>query len=383
MIPLMPTSQFPGTTDVDFSRFAQASKLKGSLRHGQQTKFKKQSLSVQGMDIKGQSAESLVQKFLASSNQHCFVLSNFEISKFRRLFCCGKYDTSNRFLHEVIKMEDFETDFLIFHANAGIVAIECKSTEKFNPQRYSESKQQLEKKDKFLDLVQKLMEENRGQPRGKKIPVKKVISFPFVDMQQDKKDPYNLGRNALIHQPPQSWWSFLLAQSDCDSNLLEDPIYQDMIKFIMGMYDVCELSVGQFLLKSFEQIKTQKFYEKCSALPVSVRNQDMLHFSDQLIFANPEQQEFLKSESSRLILVGEFGTGKSTMVMEKALLEIRKGRKVAISAPENLMPIQNCYGRGVRWSMYSQISRGHLLELFRKIQRFGCFYRRVSTLYVR
>ena len=113
MIPPAPITNFPGPIQESTS--------------GYYEKFVKKKRPI----IDGDSAEATVHSFLSQSNQHAFVLQNYTASKWKRILTNRRYDASDKFSAEMMKIEDLEVDFLVIHAYAGIIAFECISVKSF------------------------------------------------------------------------------------------------------------------------------------------------------------------------------------------------------------------------------------------------------------
>ena len=122
LIPPSPIIKFPGPIDERASG------------------YDKVLVSKQWPIIQGVCAESKVHKFMAESNQHCFVLQNFTTSKWKRVFGSAGYDTSNETLKEIFEGPDTEIDFLVLHAYLGIIVFEVKSIGSFKANRYNDAK---------------------------------------------------------------------------------------------------------------------------------------------------------------------------------------------------------------------------------------------------
>ena len=184
--------------------------------------------------IEGEMAEAKVHSFLAQSEQHAFILQNFSTSRWRRIF--KTLAPFSMFYDEIEDVGNIEIDFLILHAFAGVIAIECKSVKEFQKRRYLDSKKQLDKVDILLDHVLEMLafvgEQNIS------MPVAKVVSFPFVEMNQGVKNPYNLGQIDLELQP-KLWWESLLNEYGSGNNkFVVDPVYQNAVIFLLGMYSL-------------------------------------------------------------------------------------------------------------------------------------------------
>ena len=294
--------------------------------------------------IQGDNAEAIVHEFLAKSKQPAFVLQNFTTSRWKRIFGSLGYDFLDGSLEEMKNIDDIEIDFLIFHACAGIIAVECKSVDHFQKNRYNECKKQLNKVNNLVMSFHKMLQRTHNQTDQTlfSIPVKKVISFPFVEMRVDVSDPYNLGKND-INDEPYLWWDRLLESQYFNENKFEtDILYQDLITLALGMYNAVELSVGENVMDIYERIEKQRFYEGCSNV-VYRRTQEELSVSDQLFFLNPQQQQVMKCQANQQIISGEVGTGKTVLLMLKALDSMMRGEKVVLVVPRSLKPKYNSF----------------------------------------
>ena len=327
MIPPAPITNFPGPIQ------------KGACGYSEELVAKK------GPIIDGDSAEAAVHSFLSKSNQHAFVLQNYTTSKWKRILKSRGYDASDNFLAEMMEIEDLEIDFLVLHAYAGIIAFECKSVKSFQQKRYTSSKKQLDKVDLIIEKLTRLLKSESGERLDHVIPVKKVISFPFVEMKQDVRDPFNLGKTD-IDADAQSWWNRLLNERECEINLFsKNRLYQNLVITIVGMYNAVELSIGENVMDVYRAIDEQRFYDGCSSSDVYRRNNEERAYFDRLFFLNPEQQSVLQCRAKKQILYGEVGTGKTILLMQKALIALRNGEKIAFIVPECLEPKYNSFKR--------------------------------------
>ena len=164
-------------------------------------------------------SEFTVSRFLAQSEQPMFCLQGFSCSSWRRIFGSWKIDTSDKALKELENIESIEFDFLIFHAFAGIIVIECKSVQKFERNRYSDSVKQLNRIDALIQSFHKILLKSSYNSYSS-IPVGKVVSFPFVEMRQDVQNPYNLGKQD-IESRGESWWNRILQENTVKFQLTE------------------------------------------------------------------------------------------------------------------------------------------------------------------
>ena len=228
MIPPAPVTKFLGPIDEDAS--------------GYDSKIVANKLPI----IEGDSAEAIVHRFLSISGQHAFVLQNFTTSNWKRIL------GSRGLLHQdnpwgkLLNMDDIEIDFLILHAYAGIIAIECKSVKTFLQKRYTSSKKQLDKVDVLIATIEEIFESNQNGRLHGPISVQKVVSFPLVEMRQDVESPFNLGKLDLSSDPG-LWWNRLIKTETAESpnNLFQnDTFYNDMVCLLLGMYNAVELSIG-------------------------------------------------------------------------------------------------------------------------------------------
>ena len=186
-------------------------------------------------NMKGDWAEAKVHNFLSKSQQHAFIMQKFDTSRWRRIFET-LLDNSKSFEDEIKEIANIEIDFLILHAFLGVVAIEVKAVGDFQKRRYTDSKKQLDKVDILLENILRIFAsiEKPSNP----IPVSKVVSFPFVKMKQDAKNPYNLGQIHLELQP-ELWWDTLLEGNGTKHNkFVMDPIYHDAVLFLLGAYSI-------------------------------------------------------------------------------------------------------------------------------------------------
>ena len=95
----------------------------------------------------------------------------------------------------------------------------------------------------------------------------------------------------------------------------------------------------------YRGIDEQRFYDGCSSSDVYRRNNEERAYFDRLFFLNPEQQSVLQCSAKKQLLHGEVGTGKTILLMQKALIALRKGEKIAFIVPECLKPRYNSFKR--------------------------------------
>ena len=190
-------------------------------------------------NMKGDWAEAKVHNFLSKSQQHAFNMQKFDTSRWRRIFET-LLDNSKCFEDEIKEIANIEIEFFILHAFLGVVAIEVKAVGDFQKRRYTDSKKQLDKVDILLENILRIFASIEKQSNP--IPVSKVVSFPFVKMKQDVKNPYNLGQIDLEFQP-ESWWDNLLERNGTNHNkFVMDPIYHDAVLFLLGVYSIATSS---------------------------------------------------------------------------------------------------------------------------------------------
>ena len=327
MIPPAPITNFPGPIQ------------EGASGYSKKLVRKKRPI------IDGDSAEATVHSFLSKSNQHAFVLQNYTTSKWKRILKSRGYDASDNFSAEMMEIEDLEIDFLVLHAYAGIIAFECKSVKSFQQKRYTDSKKQLGKVDLMIEKLTRLLQPESGELLDHVIPVKKVISFPFVEMKQDVSNPFNLGKTDF-DADAKLWWNRLLNERECEINLFsKNRLYQNLVITIVGMYNAVELSIGENVMDVYRAIDEQRFYDGCSSSDVYRRNNEERAYFDQLFFLNPEQQLVLQCHAEKQLLYGELGTGKTILLMQKALIALRNGEKIAFIVPECLEAKYNSFKR--------------------------------------
>ena len=222
MIPPAPITNFPGPIE------------KGASGYSQKLVARKRPI------IDGDSAEAAVHSFLSQSNQHAFVLQNYTTSKWKRILKSRGYDASDNFSAEMMKIEDLEIDFLVLHAYAGIIAFECKAVKSFEQKRYSRSKKQLGRLDFMIEKLTSLLKSENGEPLDHVIPVKKVISFPLVEMKQDVRNPFNLGKTD-IEADAKLWWNRLLNERECEINLFSKT---DCIRILLLPWWACTMQLS-------------------------------------------------------------------------------------------------------------------------------------------
>ena len=162
----------------------------------------------------GDTAEAMVHSFLAKSGQHSFVIQNFSTTRWKMMLG-NDLNPTDVFAETLKKIANIEIDFLIVHVAAGIIAIECKAVKDFQPRRYTDSKKQLDKAEMLISSLCTLLEKTGTWNQITRVSVRKIISFPFVEMRQDVRNPHNLGKQDL-EGLPQMWWDRLLEQHNTE-----------------------------------------------------------------------------------------------------------------------------------------------------------------------
>ena len=84
---------------------------------------------------------------------------------------------------------------------------------------------------------------------------------------------------------------------------------------------------------------------------VHKRSKQELSAFDRIIYFNLEQTQVLDCRAKKQIIVGEFGTGKTVLLMQKALIALSNGEKVVFAVRKRLKPKYDCFqchyrGRG-------------------------------------
>ena len=210
--------------------------------------------------LNGNLAEATVHSFLSKSKQHAFILQKFDTSRWGRIFGT-LLETSNSFDDEINEISNIEIDFLILHAFLGVIVVECKAVKKYKQRRYTDSKKQLDKVDILLKNISKMIASIGRQTSSKQIrsiDVLKVVSFPFAQMKQGVKDPYNLGPINLKSQP-ELWWENLLKENGSRNNrFVTDTVYQDTVLFLLGIYCIA----------ASPKVKTKNIQKYQSSVPI-------------------------------------------------------------------------------------------------------------------
>ena len=214
-------------------------------------------------------------------------------------------------------------------------------SEKFS----ADSKKQLDKVDLMIEKLTRSLQPESGELLDHVIPVKKVISFPFVQKKQDVRNPFNLGKTDT-DADAKLWWNRLLDESKCEINLFsKNRLYQNLVITMVGMYNAAEMSIGENIMDVYRAIDEHRFYDGCSSSDVTTRNSQEREYFDRLFFLNPEQQSVLQCPAKKQLLHGEFGTGKTILLMQKALIALRNGEKIAFIVPECLEAKYNSFKR--------------------------------------
>ena len=247
-------------------------------------------------------AKGIVHYFLSKSNQPTFVLQNFTTSNWNRMLGSFGYNASDSVVAEMKNINDIEIDFLILHAYVGIIGIESKSVKNDHSNRsvvyqYNESKKRLNKIDDLVDNFQRILQVLHHNSKPVSVPIKKVVSFPFVDMKEEAKDPYNLGMFDVTTDP-QIWWDRVLESNLTRKNrFVTSTLYHDFVLLILGMYNAFDLSVGNDMKDVYSQINEQSFFGSRTANPVCLPTTNEQPFFENLFFLNAEQQQVMKCQA--------------------------------------------------------------------------------------
>ena len=329
LVPPSPLTKFIGPVEKDSSGYDQ--KLNSKME------------SV----IRGDRAESLIHQFWSQSQRHAFVLQGFKIrSWFSAIESHADFQSPESSFSKLEKLAEAEVDFLVLDAYQGVILMECKAVPTYRNNRYLDAKDQLLKSYAFTEKLTEMLAKTEVSGSNKvtkwpKIPIRKVISFPFAkmkDINNDKEDYVNLGCNHL-EENYDIWFNRLSTNSI--HNWFENPLFQKLVSILIGMYSsVTLLSEGVNIMDVYRQIDTQRFLHtsKCStAKSHRVTSRDTA-LVDQFIFLNPEQHQVWRSIEKKQILGGCQGVGKTLLVMHKAKEKILQNRSVVIFVPRFLTP---------------------------------------------
>ena len=99
---------------------------------------------------------------------------------------------------------------------------------------------------------------------------------------------------------------------------------------------------GVNVMDIYRKINEQSFYEGCSSSAVNLSEEERSYF-EELFYLNPQQQQVLQSQDRRLVIAGEVGTGKTVLLMLKALIAMRNGEKVVFLVPKCLKAKYNSF----------------------------------------
>ena len=169
------------------------------------------------------------------------------------------------------------------------------------------------------------------------IPLTKVISFPSVTMEDGIENFFNLGENHLKRL--NQWWSCLAKKEAGSKNLFDGSFcYQQLIRLFVGLYLTVDLSFGENVMKIFKQIELQNYLPSCSRLSTPFEIKGHPSVFEEPFFLTPEQYCVLSCQAERQIIYGEYGTGKTLLLMQKALDEMKEGNEIVIYIPGRSKP---------------------------------------------
>ena len=354
MIPPSPSTQFVGPIEPGASGYDKKSTTKPH---------------VDGI-IRGDSAEAIIHKFWSTSNRHAFVMQGFNLRNWVTAvnYVSKTYGDCSAFV-QLDVIEETDIDFLVLDAHSGIVLIQCKGVSQFKNNRYNDAKSQLRKSRNFivklLDYLKKIeTSEPREQKQALEIPIKEVVSFPFVAM-EERDDPMNLGRNNI--DSSETWLQRLGLVNAV--NWFENPFYQNLICLLLGVYSsITSMSIGANILDLYHQIDKQTFLKRSKSSSANAHevNPSEGMLVDQFLFLNPQQYEIWHCTNNKQFMVGYPGTGKTILVMRKALEKIQEGRSVVFLVPLGLKPKydQFCYSIGSAEGRLSVVTFDCFLDMF-------------------
>ena len=327
------------------------SKYTGPIEEGA-SGFDAKAVAKRSRVIRGDSAESKIHKFWSNSKRHAFVLQNFTIRSWISAIQSHTHQTLDLSGLETVETE---IDYLVLDRYLGIILMECKAVANFKSNRYTEAKDQLDKGVSFIRKIIEFListEEHPGpststQPMHEsQIPIKKVISFPFVKMNEKFDDPINLGSKDLGNEP-ERWFDSLGEEST--ANFFTDQLFKKLICMLLGMYSsVTILSAGVNIMDVYRQIDEQSFLKDSSPSVVYKVTQRDLTLLDQFFFLNPEQHQVWHSPNNNQIIGGCPGTGKTVLLMRKAMEAILNSRSVVILLPKCLQPKYQQFLKGIQ-----------------------------------
>ena len=172
------------------------------------------------------------------------------------------------------------------------------------------------------------------------IPIAKVVSFPFVQMKQGVKNPFNLGQIDLELRP-ELWWDHLLDQKGTEVNkFVTDTIYEEVVIFLLGLYSMTsnseifsEAGFCSGYAEDFSSSTINRYLWRFLNFLLPRQLHFTLHL-DNLFFLNPGQLQVMKCQANKQLIMGESKTGKTFLLMERAFHLLMEGESIYFLIPK-------------------------------------------------
>ena len=303
--------------------------------------------------IKGDEAEQSVFRALADSGEPMFVIRDLKLSPFLQSI-----------VHREIKKEECrQLDFVIIHWNIGVLLVEVKHKDSKN--NYLKGKDELKNGKRIIEEVIAALQSKRARTQ---IPVYKIYAAPndelknvgSTDTESCKlldstslknisnwlKSNFSIGALDEDHQEHlHKLCSVLVGQKTEITTAGSQIQFSDQVlthklqQQIHGAID-SQSFLKQSYEKDFSKKKKNQTVQQDRNV-VSTRDRDQPHLSilaEQFLFLNKEQLAVWEGPLHQII-DGTSGSGKTILLMYKALACARKGEKVRVYCPQKLLPL--------------------------------------------
>ena len=296
--------------------------------------------------IKGDEAEQSVFRALADSGEPMFVIRDLKLSPFLQ----------SMVKQEITKEEYRQLDFVIIHWNIGVLLVEVKHKDSRN--NYRKGMDGLANGERIIKDVFAALQSKRARTQ---IPVYKIYAAPNDELMNTGSTCKLLDSTSLKnisdwfksnfsinedHQEPlHKLCSVLVGQKTEITTTGSQIRFSDQVlphklqQQIHGAIDT-QSFLKQSHKKDFSKKKKNQTVQQERNV-VSTRDRDQLHLSilaEQFLFLNKEQLAVWEGPLHQII-DGTPGSGKTILLMYKALACARKGEKVRVYCPQKLLPL--------------------------------------------
>ena len=294
--------------------------------------------------IKGDEAEQSIFRALADSGEPMFVIRDLKLSPFLQSIV----------QREITKEEYRQLDFVIIHWNIGVLLVEVKH--KDSKSNYRKGMDELANGERIIKDVIAALQSKRARTQ---IPVYKIYAAPNDELKNVGSTCKLLDSTTLKNIP--DW-----LKSNCSIGTFNED-HQELL------HKLCSVLVGQkteittagsnrvlrhklqqqihgaidsqsFLKPSYKKDFPKKKKNRTGQQErnvVSTRDRDQPHLlilAEQFLFVNKEQLAVWEGPLHQII-DGTPGSGKTILLMYKALACARKGEKVRVYCPQKLLPL--------------------------------------------